>query len=322
MEIPKEDEKGKVVDPELAKARASMGGRIDPDPTPEVKKEETPAPAPIPEVKKDVIPDENLGKEPENKELKTPRPEAFIPMPKYLDEKKDWKKTETALAEANAKIAELTKLSEQKDGLQKDEDIEAFMDKTGFGREVVDGLLALAEKRVLTPELKEALKKAEVITKEAELDTAFSSEFQKDGEPALKTYFPEVTEDQLAKAKTFLDQVSHTKEFSDKTLDYVIFKHKTEIAELFGEKADATPPITKKTIEGGRNGGGKPVGLTAKDFSGDSPDFTALNNMDPAERSQLIKSFDTKTYQRFVQYAGTQTGGLEVMRNGAKVILK
>ncbi len=331
---------GGVVDDELAKAQRSMGGRIDgtapaagaeekPADNPEAKPPVNPAPAPVnpqPEVKIG----EDITKKPDvvddgQKPPVVARPATYIPMPKYLNEKKDWE-TRATTAEERAKIAEaeverLKSISTQNNGAQKDEEIEAFMEQTGFSREVVEGLLTLAEKRVMKPELVDALNRAKVIVAEADLDSAFAAEFTKDGEPALKSTFPEITAEQIAKAKTFIDQVSHTKEFSDKTLDYVIFKHKDEIAKLFGDAPDTTPPQTKKTIEGARPGGGKPVGLTAKDFVG-KDDFSELNDMDHSTRSNLIKSFDDKTYVKFTQWAANQTGGLEVMRNGAKVTLK
>lgn len=337
METKNHDEpKPEDIDPELAKARKSMGNRIDPDPTPEPEtppvppKDVTPdtPPAEVPpkeEPKPEVKPDEPPADDP-NKKVK--RPEAFIPLKKYHDEKREWEgKATTAEERANvaeAKVAELTTIAAQHDGAQKDEDIEAFMAETGFDRKTVDGFLKLAEKRLLGPERLEAIKTSETIVKEAQLEADFAKEMDSVGTPELKKRFATITDDQLEKAQEFLDKVAHTKAFHDKSLDFIIYKHLDEIEKLIGPEVkpdDPTPPVAKKTIEGGRPGAGKPTSSTAKDFE-NATDFSALNDMEPSERTQLIKDFPTATYQKFQTWVKGQTPGVEVMRNGQKVILK
>lgn len=320
------DEKKAVADPELERALKSMGGRIDSDPIPPVeeKKEETPAPVlePKPEDKKDITPDNGSGKpkgdEGDNKNIS--RPEKFIPLAKYHSEQREY---QNKIADLEKKVTELSEIATKTDGAGKDKDIEEFMEKTGFDKETVEGLLNLAEKRIMKPELAEALKKADDIVKENEIQESFATEFKTDGEKNLKKHFPNITETQLAKAKTFLDQVAHTKEFYDKKLDYVIFENLEGLKNSIGiETSTPTPdPVTKKTLEPNKMGSGKVGGLSAKDFAG-IKDFSTLNDMDPATRNTLISSFDNATYQNFYQWTKAQGTGLEVMRNGQKVILK
>lgn len=327
-------------DIELEKAQRSMGGRVDPDPTPTPEEPETP-PAPQPEVKKDITPEPPADPTPtdtppdvptppvDNKNLPN-RPDRYIPLAKYHGEKKDWETSlsqkDTELAEAKAKIEELTNLSNQGEGTKKDEDIEAFMETSGFDRPTVEGLLKLAGKRLLSPDKLAALDTAESIVHEAKIEEAFATEFKTYGEPELKKHFPNITAEQLQGAKALLDQVAHTKDFKDKTLDFIIFKHLDGLGKLVTQApaddgAGDPPPQDKKTIEGSRIGAGKPTSLTAKDFEGQS-DFSMLNDMDQAERSKLISDFSGATYQKFQQWVKVQSPGVEVMRNGQKVILK
>lgn len=330
-------EQNKDHDPEYENAMRSMGHRMDSDPNPKPKeeekpKEETPPANPNPpanppkEEKKDITP-ENPNPaphedDPANKKPPVNRNERFIPLKKFHDTERAHKEEVAVLTK---QIEDLKQIANQKPSEEKDEDIEKFMNETGFSREVVEGLLKLAEKRVLTPELKEAIKKAEVIVNEAEIDTSFTKEFTSEGEPALKTHFPNISAEQLEKAREYLDQIAHTKAYSDKPLDYIIFKEKAELEKILGGQAspdtNPNPPQDKKTIEPNRMGSGKPTGLTAKDFVGQK-DFSSLNGMDPAARNELIKGFDDKTYDNFTAWVASQNNGVEVMRNGQRITLK
>lgn len=326
-------------DDELKKAQKSMGGRIDPDPTPESekkeeKKDENPPtpPANDPEKKpesdegkKDIKPDnqnpEGGDKGRDDKDRK-PRDERFIPLKKWHDRETQHKTEVEAL---EAKITELKSIAQQKPGDQKDTDIEAFMEKTGFDKETVEGLLKLAKKQIMTPELEEALQRAGNIVKESEMGAQFESEFKDVGQPALKEHLPEiekVSAEVLEKVKDFLDKVAHTKEFASQPLDYVIFKHRKELKEIIGEPAqDAPAPKDKKTMETGKPGGGKQPTLNASDFKG-KKDFSDLVDMEEGARSELIKSFDNDTYQNYYQWVAKQDAGVEVMRDGRRIKLK
>lgn len=324
------------VDKDFEKAKQSMAGRVDPDPIPPA--EEIP-PAPKTEVvtpeppviippKEDKKPEGMDNVPPVDPSKKVSRPEAFIPLKKYHDEKRDWETLTTnekrRADEAEARVAELTKLAGQDDSSKKDEDIEAFMAETGFDRSTVDGFLKLAEKRLLGPERLEAIKTSESIVKEANIEAEFAQEMETIGTPELKKRFPAMTDEQLEKAQDYLDKVAHTKAFHDKPLDFVVYKHLDDIEKLFvGESKpnDAVPPQTKKTIEGGRVGAGNPVSVSAKDFEG-SNDFSALSDLEPAVRNALIKDFSSKTYENFKSWVKAQEQGVEVTRNGQKVILK
>lgn len=331
-------EENPLVDEDLAKAKKSMGSRVDPDESPEEapKADENNVPE-APQGPQDVE-DSKAGADNEDDKIVTPKegnepkdepenkmPRAYIPLGKYNDEKKAWKQTEAELAEARQRIAELESIGDKSEGKSKDDDIEAFMEQTGFDRETVEGFLSLAEKRSLTPERVQALEKIQAITLETEIQEQFATEFKDYGEPELKNLYPEATAEQMKEAKKLLDVVAHTKEYHDKEMSYVIFKHKDSIAKIFTpgsqEPADQTP-TSKRSMESSRIGNGKNTVLTAQDFA-DKKDFSELDTVDPALRSQIIKDMPTATYENWKAYHANKekNGGVEVTRGGRKITL-
>jgi len=60
---------------------------------------------------------------------------------------------------------------------------------------------------------------------------AFDSEFES-VLPQLKKDFSTASDEELKSIKTKLDEISHSKEFHDKSLDYVIFKNKKDLSDL------------------------------------------------------------------------------------------
>lgn len=332
-------ENPQVIDPELEKARKSMGGRIDPDDAPEEVPLETPVepvavPPKEPEAVAPLEPKEPViePKDPADVPPVTPaRPEAYIPLPKYHSEKKDWETKNSnlaqQLADANKKVEDLTTIAGQKDGADKDADIEEFMATTGFDRETVEGFLTLAEKRLskgesMSPEEREAVTKATAIVAEAEIEVAFNKEFSDVGEPAIKKLFPTAAPEKLALAKDHLDKLAHTAENKDKPLDFLVFKAQEELAKIFAEETPAPEPQTKKTVEPTRMGNGRQTTLTAADFKADDADFALLGELDQSTRSEIIKNFDARTYAKFISYAKNESAGVEVMREGRRVVLK
>lgn len=326
-----------VIDSELAKAKKSMGNRVDPDDEPADKPKDEPA-TPAPVVEEPAKPEGEPAKpEPTNVPPvadvpeKVDRPVAYIPMPKYLSEKKEWEgKATTAeqrAIDAEAKVAELTKIASQGEGAQKDEDIEEFMAQTGFDKETVEGFLKLAEKRLskgetMSAEDKALLARATGLVKDAEITEAYQKEFESIGTATLKQTYPNATPEQTAKVRELMDKVSHTADNHDKPLDFLMFKNKDEIAKIMTGEPEAPAPATKKTLEPTRMGNGKQTVLTANDFKDGKTEFSALADMDASQRSEIIKNFDPHTYQKFIGYAKDQSSGLEVMRNGKKVFLK
>jgi len=67
--------------------------------------------------------------------------------------------------------------------------------------------------------------------------------------PQIKSDFPKVTDEELEDIKNSLDEISHTEEFRDKELDYIIFKKKEELTALISPKKKGMETKEKKDIE-------------------------------------------------------------------------
>lgn len=76
----------------------------------------------------------------------------------------------------------------------------------------------------------------------------FDGEFQK-VIPTLKEMFPKVSSEELEAVKEKLDVLSHTKEWYDKSLDYVAFKNKETLLALISPKKRGLESKGRKDIE-------------------------------------------------------------------------
>ena len=63
--------------------------------------------------------------------------------------------------------------------------------------------------------------------------------------PEIQKQFPNASANELAEAKKVMDELSHTKEFHDKDLDYVLFKNQSKFSTILklakGKKAGESP---------------------------------------------------------------------------------
>lgn len=333
--------KKEVIDPELEAVRRSMGDRMDPTepvvetPVVETKKEEV-----TPVVTETKVDDEDeeiaedkepiLQKDDEKKRVE--RPETHIPMPKYLAEKNDWKKTKAEKEALEVRVKELEAIDRSTAGASQDDQLTAFSEKHGMDIDAVKDLLGIVQKNLLPEEKLSQIDKADQIVKEKEREDqikksqdAFKKEFETAGVPELKKRYPDATAEQLALAQTFLDKAAHTEQFAKSELGYVIYKTDADLAKIFApadEEAEVTPPVSRKTMERGRSGG-KVGALSANDFKGKT-DFTDLLALDPQAQESLRKEFDTTTYEAYLKFAiaKDKESGVEVMRNGRKINLK
>ena len=76
-------------------------------------------------------------------------------------------------------------------------------------------------------------------------------QFEKEFEavlPQIKSDFPKITDEELKTVKQSLDEISHTKEFHDKDLDYVVFKNRETLSALISPKKKGMETKEKKDI--------------------------------------------------------------------------
>lgn len=216
-----------------------------------------------PEQGKEPAEPEQPAKEPEH--LQTPKPEEPQRKRTIYDDYKD-KKLEAKEAVARAEQAEkerdelaekLRIASEAKAGTDTadaTEDAIAYAKKVGADPDLVQRIIADARKGV-APTTDESLKKdleefkawksqnQHVLEKQM-----FEEEFQK-STPALKELFPTATPEELGAIKQELDVLSHTKEWHDKSLDYVAFKNKGTLAALISPKKRGMETKGRQDVE-------------------------------------------------------------------------
>jgi len=135
-----------------------------------------------------------------------------------------------------------------------EEDAVAYAKKVGADPDLVTRIIEEARKGFKV-ETDESLKNdlAEFKTWKAQnsktIETQmFNDEFEKTI-PALKELFPKVSDDELKAIKGELDAISHTKEWHDKSLDYVAFKHKNSLSALISPKKRGMETKERKDID-------------------------------------------------------------------------
>lgn len=305
--IPKKEEETIVPETPVKVEPAKVDPPADPAPVIEPIKKEAIAPSPSPVVETPV------------------RPLKYKPLHEYTTEKSEWKTKEAAQAARIAELEGLVKVNNaQPDTKATEEKISKFAEKYGFEPEDVKDLLSGIATGVQIPkEVKDQLELLQKEKRETEEKTAFETEF-KAVEPSITAAYPEATPAQIAAAKAHLDAVSHTKDFHDKSLDYVLFKNKAEMDEIFKKpEAKPTDPPARKTVEQGRLGHNANTPLSAADFKGQK-DFAQLNELEPAIAKQIVTDMDPTTYRSYVAWVGQQESdkGVKVQRDGRTIYLK
>lgn len=216
---------------------------------PEVKKEETPeSPKEKPEEKKIEKPEAPKEETPEEplQEPREPRKRSIYD--EYKDKKLEVKnerelreKAERERDEFRIKYETLEKANTPEERQEAKDDIEAFAKEINADPQVIKKMREVFLKDV-KPQTDESIKKdleefkawkqnnSQVIEKQL-----FEEEFVRTV-PTIKRLFPQATEEELNAIKKEVDSVSHTKEWHDKDLDYVVFKNQDKLQALVSPK--------------------------------------------------------------------------------------
>ncbi len=300
----------------------------------EEKKEEVIEPKeenkPKEEDKKPLPDDEDDGKKADDKKPddgdkskeKKPRPEKYIPIDEYTGEKRKWKET---LEQKDARIAELEKIASTTapDSKIADDKVQKYAEKHGIdpdearvelerirdGFELLNDKPAAEEKKAaeFTDEQRQTLADAERIKAEK----LFNAEYDLKAIPEIKNYFKDATPEQIERAKAFVEQVSCTKDFLDKPLDYVIYKTRGDLEQFFKKEVagpESSRPSQKESVGD----------IKASDFSTGKLNFSELDKLSDAERNKLIEEFDMPTYEKYSKY-NERNAAIVINRGGKKV---
>lgn len=161
------------------------------------------------------------------------------------------------IEELQAKLTETPAHADAQERTEPLTDLEAFAEKFDADPEVLREwreLMLKGIKPTIDPELKTRLEAFEswqaknaLVVEKALFDEEYTVAL-----PAIKELFPTANDEELGKIKTKLDEFSHTKDFHDKELGYVAFRHRKELEALVSPR--------KKGMEGkGRRDGDVPA---------------------------------------------------------------
>ena len=144
---------------------------------------------------------------------------------------------EADIAELQNKLDELSKANTTPKESEAKDELTEYAEKIGADPQAIRTLIELARKG-MKPELPESVVKDlqefqqwKAENSKALEQQAFEREFN-EALPAIKELFPTANEEELQAIKGEIDKLSHTKEFHDKSLDYVAFKKRNTLNAL------------------------------------------------------------------------------------------
>lgn len=216
------------------------------EPAPEpVKPEEPKEPEPAP-----VVPAEEPKAEAHLQEPEEPRKRSIYDEYK---KKKDDLKVETELREQaererdeyRQKLEALTNAAPGKDTTDAEKDLRTLVTERGADPDLVERIIQEARKGIAPdPSLVERIEKFEAwqrenasVIEKQKFDEEFAATV-----PTLKELLPNASDEEMQEVKKHLDKLSHTTAYHDKPLDYVAFKHKTELSALISPKKRGLEP--------------------------------------------------------------------------------
>ena len=301
----------------------------------DVKKEYADAGVDLPELKEEAAPEPEKEPAPESPEPQPEQPEGAEPQgekpegakdegaplqpePKeqrkrsiydeYKDKKAEAKSEKERADKAEADAAELRKRLEAYEQAETPaERREAQDDIDAFAKEIKADPSVLRKMRDLfvagiKPPTDEALAKdladfkawKEQNAAQMELQM-FDKEFQSIT-PQLKEYFPNATDEEMASVRKELDTISHTKEWHDKSLDYIAFKHRDQLNALVSPKKKGMEPKGRR--------------------EGEAPEFEFDPNADLTKLSPEARAKWEEKYHEL-----TRMDGLATSAEGKKIII-
>jgi hypothetical protein len=179
----------------------------------------------------------------------------------YKDKKSELKserelreKAERERDELQAKFDAISDAPTKEDKVDATEDAIAYARKVGADPDLVQRIIEDARKG-LKVEVDESLKKdienfkkftaqnQKVMEKQL-----FDDEFQSNLS-AIKSYFPTAGEEELKAVKQKLEELSHTKDWHDKDLDYIAFKNQKELSVFVSPKKRGMENKGRKDVE-------------------------------------------------------------------------
>lgn len=309
-------------DPEWAAIRKMTPGLKDAD-------EETPAPEDTPEPVDPAPAEDPKGPEetpeagqdepevpaptadPENQPAPAARPERYIPVAKYTDEKKEWK---TSIEEKDSRIAELEAMVGPDQGKKiLDDKVKAYAEEHGVSEDSVRELLKLTtqDSPAANQELDAAVQLEIARAREINAQNQYDVEFDSAALPELKKAFPNATDQQISAAKKELEKLACTEGFLDKPLDFIVYKSKAELAPLFDGRRKG-PETARQAARPGS------ADFTAADLKDGKVSFDEMTNLSGEKQAKIVEAMDVPTYDKYLRWVN-KNSSMEINRGGKKI---
>lgn len=237
----------------------TQGVEVEEEKKTEEPVEETPAEKPKVEDKVEE-PEKKLEEEPKKEEEKEVFKKRSI-YDEYKDKKSELKsekdlreKFETENTELKDKLEALKNADTPKEKQDALDDIDELAKEINADPEAIRKLQKVLMKGV-KPTTDENLQKDldefkswkttnQKVMETQQFDTEFETVL-----PQIKSDFPKISEDEVKSIKEGLDKISHSKEYHDKSLDYVVFKNKEELTALISPHKKGMETKERKDIE-------------------------------------------------------------------------
>lgn len=257
---------------------------------------------------------ESDEKEEEEEPQKPSRPEKYIPIKQYTSEKREWNESK---AQFETRIAALETIAGGKEGSKKTQEaIKAYAEKYDADEDQIRELATILgredkpapkEEATISPEDQEVIDQSREIVAEK----MFNEEFDTLALPELQAKFPSATPSQLAKAKKEVERLATTKEYLDKSLDFVVYKNPKAFDSIFSGDRKG-PESARQAPEKGKSS------FTATDFTGGKTPFSTLAELSVEDQTKIVETMDLKTYEKYTNWIN-QNDVLVINRGGRKL---
>lgn len=157
-------------------------------------------------------------------------------------------KAEQERDELAQRLANFNSASTKEEIAEAKDEIDAFALEKGLDPQAIKQMKQLFLKDVkssIDPDIQAKLDKVLEFAKnnsEAIEKQQFDKEFESDGMPTVKEFFPQISADEIGRVKSEINKLAHTKGYEDKSLDYIIYKNRSTLSSLVSPK--------KRGIEG------------------------------------------------------------------------
>ncbi len=315
-------EKTTQTDPEMEVLKGVPGIEDATPKDPEAEKKEEPTKEPeAPEKKEEPAkPEKEEAKaDPEPEPEKSARPEKYIPIKQYTSEKREWNESK---AQFEKRIADLESIADTKDGSKKSEEaIKSYAEKHGVDEDSVRDLIGIirekdepASKKSEEPKAPERSEAEQALIDEAQeikAEKLFTEEFRTVATPEITNLFPNAKPEQIEAAKSEIEKLACTKDYIDKSLDFIIYKERKALEKFF--TADRKGPESgRPSVDKGKSS------FSADDFKDGKTPFDSLAELSGTEQAAIIEKMDLKTYEKYMNWVN-QNDSLVINRGGRKI---